>query len=430
MNDLPRQTLRELITRYGPSLADDPRRCAALLWDLSGSYKREVHALVTALNEGVPADLQRTPGGVPIETRLSTLATRVADNRGLAPDLARWAVDSWAIVLGIPFGGSLAEPSTGPPSVGNMPSPDPIQVEPVSSHVHVTGAVTTGGAETGATTRQQQGGRVPWWAIGLATAVVIGMLAALAVFVGPFRPAGTSTAFAAPAPVSYTGPRRQGKGADVHANRANRAPTIDGSLDDWSGASSWPAASLLLDDAHHPWKDPADLSASFLIGYDDSQFYLGAVITDNTHVQNEMTRDLALYKGDDIELWFDRDLPGDFDNAKANDDDLQMGLSAGDFGRLGPQAVFWLPKPEEGDAVARGVKVVAVRRPDGQGYTLEAAAPWSALHISAPRPGDAIGFCADGSDNDEVGTAKEEHMISTCNNKHWSVPTEFGNLFW
>src|SRR4051812_22860159 len=100
MNDLPRQILREFIARYGPGLVDDPRRCEALWRDLAGGYRREVSALVGAVKEGVPADLQRTPAGVPLETRLAALATRLRDNTGLDADLASWAVDSWAIALG------------------------------------------------------------------------------------------------------------------------------------------------------------------------------------------------------------------------------------------------------------------------------------------------------------------------------------------
>jgi hypothetical protein len=127
MNDQPREALGELIARYGPGLADDPRRCEAMLRDHAGEYRREVSALVVALREGVPGDLQRTPGGVPPETRLAALATRLADQSGLDRDLARWAVESWALALGIiPAPLIIPRPATPPPP--SHPMPDPAQV--------------------------------------------------------------------------------------------------------------------------------------------------------------------------------------------------------------------------------------------------------------------------------------------------------------
>ncbi len=65
MHDLPRQKLRELITQYGRSLCDDPRRCEALLKDYCGQYKREIFVLVSALKNRVAEDLINASAGVP-----------------------------------------------------------------------------------------------------------------------------------------------------------------------------------------------------------------------------------------------------------------------------------------------------------------------------------------------------------------------------
>src|SRR5262249_36052343 len=148
-----------------------------------------------------------------------------------------------------------------------------------------------------------------------------------------------SPAFAALATVAYTGPAHSGNGADLRANRANRAPTVDGKLDDWSGATSWSAASVVKDSKLTAPKNAADLSARFLVGYDDSGFYLGTVVTDDVHVENKLTRDFELWKGDDVELWFDTNLAGDFTKDPGDADDFQLGLSPGDFQGFTPQAV-------------------------------------------------------------------------------------------
>ena len=49
MNDGPRQTLRELVARYGRGLCSDARRCEGLLRDLCGGHRREINILVSAL---------------------------------------------------------------------------------------------------------------------------------------------------------------------------------------------------------------------------------------------------------------------------------------------------------------------------------------------------------------------------------------------
>lgn len=101
MNDLPRETLCQLVSRYGDSLCEDPRRCEALLRDLCGQYQREIAVLVTALQQRVAADLLASQEGVPQQVLFARLAQRLHDNVGMAKDLARWAVETWAFALGV-----------------------------------------------------------------------------------------------------------------------------------------------------------------------------------------------------------------------------------------------------------------------------------------------------------------------------------------
>ena len=42
MTDHPRQQLHYIITHYGRSICDEPKRCEALLKDLCPQHKREV----------------------------------------------------------------------------------------------------------------------------------------------------------------------------------------------------------------------------------------------------------------------------------------------------------------------------------------------------------------------------------------------------
>ncbi len=187
-------------------------------------------------------------------------------------------------------------------------------------------------------------GRRQLLAVAAVVLLLLG-LAAIAIGIWRSRTPGpvAGPAFAPPAPVTYSGPLRQNNGVDLHANAAREAPAIDGRLDDWTGASVWPAPYVIAGSGLTPPRGPADLSASFRAGYNSANFYLGAVITDDVHVQNAQTRGNALWKGDDIELWFDTDLPGDFNAAQGDADDWQLGFSPGDFAQLSPQAVFFRP---------------------------------------------------------------------------------------
>jgi WD40 repeat protein len=101
MNDLPRQKLSELVATYGRSLASDARRTEGLLRDFCGQYKREIFALVNAMREGVPGDLMTSQGRMPTQVLLAQLTQRLHDNLALTQEAARWAVESWALALGV-----------------------------------------------------------------------------------------------------------------------------------------------------------------------------------------------------------------------------------------------------------------------------------------------------------------------------------------
>ena len=146
MNDEPRRTLRELIDRHGPGLCSDARRCEGLLRDLCGGHRREVNTLVGALRERVPLDLLASRNSVPTGLLLSRLAKRLEDQLALTADASRWAVDSWALALGVVSDAELAEmksrrdeaaparveaaPSSTRPSSTRPPAPPPPAVAP------------------------------------------------------------------------------------------------------------------------------------------------------------------------------------------------------------------------------------------------------------------------------------------------------------
>lgn len=101
MDNLPRKKLAELVGRFGRDIATDARRCEAILRDLCPECKREIFILVSAAKESVPAELLGSSSGLPKEVLLSRLSKRLHENLGVAENLARWAVESWSLALGV-----------------------------------------------------------------------------------------------------------------------------------------------------------------------------------------------------------------------------------------------------------------------------------------------------------------------------------------
>ncbi|HTZ60099.1 MAG TPA: hypothetical protein VMB49_18445 [Acidobacteriaceae bacterium] len=101
----PREKLRQILERNGEGLLQDPDRVEGLLRDHCGSYRKEISALVGALNERVPLELKGSwQTAMTPEAMRARLVQRMEDNRGLAPEVAEWAVDSWSYALGIGLG--------------------------------------------------------------------------------------------------------------------------------------------------------------------------------------------------------------------------------------------------------------------------------------------------------------------------------------
>jgi hypothetical protein len=101
MNDAIRQRLRNLIEKFGPTVVKDQRRCQALIRDICGDKTKEARLLIQALELQIPADLTQVGSETPVTIVLARLRHRLEDDLGIRPDVARWAVDTWAIAAGI-----------------------------------------------------------------------------------------------------------------------------------------------------------------------------------------------------------------------------------------------------------------------------------------------------------------------------------------
>jgi hypothetical protein len=116
--EVPREKLKELIEKNGDSLYQDRDRCEGLLKDYCGGHRREISAIVGALEERIPVELKSSwQTAMTPEAMRARLVQRLEDNRGLAPEIANYAVDTWSYALGVGLGRSsdrvLDEPVAG-----------------------------------------------------------------------------------------------------------------------------------------------------------------------------------------------------------------------------------------------------------------------------------------------------------------------------
>jgi len=105
--EVPREKLKELMEKNGDSLLQDRDRCEGLLKDYCAGHRREISALVGALEERVPLELKSSwQTAMTPEAMRARLVQRLEDNRGLAPEIANYAVDTWSYALGVGLGRS------------------------------------------------------------------------------------------------------------------------------------------------------------------------------------------------------------------------------------------------------------------------------------------------------------------------------------
>ena len=127
-NDV-RSTLRRIVSEQGVAVCNEPSRVQAYLRDLCPDQKREVFAVVAAMKEGLVSDLNNfAPSQGAMESVFARLTAKLFDNTGIIPQTARWAVESWALALGIikePISSGVAPPVTFEPALGQVPAGSP-----------------------------------------------------------------------------------------------------------------------------------------------------------------------------------------------------------------------------------------------------------------------------------------------------------------
>lgn len=227
--------------------------------------------------------------------------------------------------------------------------------------------------------------------------------------------APTATTVAAATPPAPVG--------SVEAMQVTAPPVIDGSLTDWPG-SPITSSQFRVHNADS-WDGSDDLQARWQLAWDGNNLYVGVEVTDDVHVQTQSGN--QIYRGDSVDIQFDTNRLGDFGDG-LSPDDIQITLSPGDFASLSESA-FRFQGTESGQIIDApgGHHVTLEALQTGDGYTLEAAIPWSDLALS-PSPGLIIGLALNANDNDTPGSAVQEVMMSHVASRTLTDPTGWGTL--
>lgn len=102
MNDLPRRVLRELVAEHGHELCEQRkwRMCRDLLLGRCPKQKQEVTLISEAQQCEVAEEILTRPHSADLSL-LDDLVEKLKQQLDMSPDEARWAVEAWAIALGI-----------------------------------------------------------------------------------------------------------------------------------------------------------------------------------------------------------------------------------------------------------------------------------------------------------------------------------------
>ncbi len=230
------------------------------------------------------------------------------------------------------------------------------------------------------------------------------------------RPNPTATSVPPTATIPGMRPR-----ASIRAVFLNTPPVLDGDWSEWKDITEeYPAATLVYGSSY--WSNADDLAGSFHIGWDNNYLYIAVKVRDDVYVQNAAGENI--FKGDSLEILFDRQLQADFYVNSLSPDDFQLGISPGRPDPSGTrEAYLWLPSNIAGN---RSGVTIAARQESGV-YRVEAAIPWNVLETT-PTAGAHYGFALSISDNDDPSSNAQQSMVSNVSTRRLTDPTTWGDL--
>jgi GH18 family chitinase len=203
------------------------------------------------------------------------------------------------------------------------------------------------------------------------------------------------------------------------------AIVLDGKTDDWPATPDFVLnnqSQVAYSLTPQSWEGAQDLSAEAWAGWTPEGLYFAFNVVDNVHVQPYA--DSNLWHGDYMELQFDTQLDKDYTDPGMNDDDYQIGLSLGDFGKVPPVAYAWFNGLDPAGAVDTLQLAYTVTK---DGYILEVFIPKAALAGITLAEGATFGMNISPSDTDDAAEGQKV-MLSTSATRTYADPRTFGKI--
>ncbi len=195
--------------------------------------------------------------------------------------------------------------------------------------------------------------------------------------------------------------------------------TLDGNFDEWP--ADWlPLNALVFGGENHT--GPGDLSANFQVAWNATGLLFAIRVNDD--VTRSGPFGTEQWRGDSLEIQFDRQLAEDFTSAVADADDYQIGV-AFDPGNPALRGYRWLPLSLETTLEIPGTFVSA-----DHGYALEFVIPWYIFEVNVATlsPDRAFGFNLAVSDNDSDDVVQETLLSASPARTTHDNPTEWSTL--
>lgn len=217
-------------------------------------------------------------------------------------------------------------------------------------------------------------------------------------------PAETTTR--PPAQGVYTAPRLEGV-------------TLDGDFAEWP--ADWlPLNAIVYGPDNHT--GPGDLSANFQVGWNANGLLFAVRVNDDVLRPGPVGTEQ--WRGDGVEIQFDRLLPEDLTSTFADADDYQIGVTF-DEADATLRGYRWLPFSLEANLGIPGAVVTS-----DQGYSLEFILPWHLFEVPVATlsPDRSYGFNLAVDDNDRELPVQETVLSSSPARVTHDDPTQWSTL--
>lgn len=179
--------------------------------------------------------------------------------------------------------------------------------------------------------------------------------------------------------------------------RAATRPVLDGQLEEWAVAATWPLGPPTTPDQGWQAPDgPEDLSASAQVMWDEHALYLAFRVTDDTFLQEQHGFDI--WRGDSIQVAVDGLLDGVPGVEQRAYDDYEFGMALTGQGNV---ALRFYGPASGGPGIMQDAQVVLGR--SGNLTIYEVAIPWTELVPIVPQPGTRFGLALLVNDSDGSG---------------------------